>query len=203
MKGCIPLLLGLVLAGCSNISLTQKPSPKDPAKQPAVDSAPVVVIPNPYVDDVTLANKATEETKQELIKRGYKVVASEAEAKLVVIPTVETNVVKLVTTGAARPTDLFTNNNSALPDRSSAVANSLGSLGSVSFQGSSSSIGGSRQLLVIEAFPKDAWDRALIVNELQLQPAWKIRMPLPASLKPNIEGQQIARTADTDFVLPH
>jgi hypothetical protein len=203
MKGCVPLLLGLALAGCSNIQLAQKPVPKDPAKPPAVDSAPVVVIPNPYVDDVTLANQATEETKQELIKRGYKVVASEAEAKLVVIPTVETNVMKLVTTGTARPTDLFSNNNNALPNRSGAVANSLGSLGSLSFQHSSSSIGNGGPLLVIEAFPRDAWDKALIVNELQLQPAWKIRMPLPASLKPSIEGQQIARTTDTDFVLPH
>jgi hypothetical protein len=82
------------------------------------------------------------------------------------------------------------------------VANDLGSLGSLSFRSSAGSPGTRDSCLVIEAFRKDAWDKALIVNELQLQPVWKVRTPLPASLRTSTEGAATARTADTDFVLP-
>jgi len=203
MKGLFLVLLGLAIAGCSNIELAKKGQQKAPANQPPVDSSTVFVIPNPYVDDLTLANKAADEAKQELVKRGYKLVASEAEAKLIAVATVETNVTKVVASSTVRPTDLFSDGNVTPLNRYSMVANNLGSLGSLSFQSSSTSFGPAGDLLVIEAFPKEAWDKALIVNELQLQPAWKIRTPLPASLKPSIAGAQVARSGDTDFVLPH
>ena len=167
-----------------------------------VDSSPVVVIPNPYVDDLALANKATEVAKQELIRRGYKVVSTEAEADVVAIPTVETNVVKLVAPSTNRLTDIFTDNRGTQLDRFGTVANSLGSLDSRPFRFSDGSTGKGDGLFVIEAFRKGAWDEALIVNELQLQPAWKIRISLPKSLKPSIEGAAMARATDTDFELP-
>jgi hypothetical protein len=205
MKICIRLLLVLTMTGCSNSPLAQKTHPKAPASAPAVDNAEVVVIPNPYVDDVTLANRAAEEAKQELIKRGYKVVQTEAEAKIVAVPTVETGAITVVRNQSDRPIDLFSDNNFSQIDRNQSVANTLSSLGGVSFSGAGGSYGKGKDELVIEAFPKDAWDHALIVNELQLQPNWKIRMPLPTDLKP-IEGEKIAHTAhtaDTDFQLPH
>jgi hypothetical protein len=206
MKICIRLLLVLIMTGCSNSQLAQKNHPKAPASAPVVDNAEVIVIPNPYVDDVTLANRAAEEAKQELIKRGYKVVETEAEAKIVAVPTVETGVITVVRNQSDRPIDLFSDNNFSQIDRTQTVANTLSSLGGVSFSGTGGgSYGRGRDELVIEAFPKDAWDHALIVNELQLQPNWKIRMALPADLKP-IEGEKIAHTAhtvDTDFQLPH
>ena len=90
----------------------------------APDSSAIVVIPNPYVDDLALANQAAEEAKQELINRGYKVVSSEPEADLVAIPTVETNsVVRLVT--AVNPVDLVETRSpgDAQVDRTGAVAN--------------------------------------------------------------------------------
>lgn len=205
MKTCIRLLLVLIMTGCSNSPLAQKSHPKAPASVPAVDKAEVVVIPNPYVDDVTLANRAAEETKQELIKRGYKVVETETDAKIVAVPTVETNLVTVVSKTSDRPLDMFSDSNISQMDRTRTVANSLGSLGDVSSSGAGGSLRKGNDELVIEAFPRDAWDHALIVNELQLQPSWKIRLPLPADLKP-IEGEQIAHTAHTagtDFQLPH
>lgn len=203
MKNLFLLLLGLAVGGCS-AHLAQKANEKAPAKQAPVDATAIAVIPNPYDDDAMLANKAANEAKQELIKRGYVVVASEADAKLIAVPTVETNVGTLVSRSSDRPIEMFSDTHLSQMDRSSQVANSLGSLGQVSFEGAAYLEKG-KDVLVIEAFPKDAWDHALIVNELQLQPAWKIRMPLPADLKP-IEGEKIAHTAntsDTDFQLPH
>jgi len=196
------LALGLAIAGCGNNQVAQKlkqkaPAQKGPADQMMVDSSRVVVIPNPYVDDLTLANKAADEAKQELIKRGVKIVGTEAEADVVAVPTTETNVTAVHVT---KQPDVFTENAGLQLDRSWALNNSLGSLGSQSFQ---SSIGKSSDQLVIEGFQKDAWDKALIVNELQLQPVWKVRVALPASLKPSLEGAAVARTTDTDFVLPH
>jgi hypothetical protein len=192
----------LALVGCGSNPLARKTQQKSLANQPVVDSSSVVVIPNPYVDDLTLANKATEEAKRELIKRGYKVVSTEEEADLVAIPTVETNSAKLLPP-AERKTDLFTDIGGARLDRIGTVANDLGSLGSLSFRSSAGSSGSVGSCLVIEAFRKDAWDKALIVNELQLAPAWKLRMPLPRELEPALEGGAAARSADnTQFVLP-
>jgi hypothetical protein len=200
MKALTMLQLALVaMVGCSSQLATNQKSPVTPAP---VDGSEIAVIPNPYDDDLTLATKAAIEAKQELIKRGYTVVATEAEAKMIAVPTVETNVVKVVK-HSDRPLEMFSDAHLSQMDRTSGVANSLGSLGQVSFEGAGTSVEKDKDVLVIEAFPKDAWDHALIVNELQLQPSWKIRMPLPADLKPSLEGQRIAHTGDTEFQLPH
>jgi hypothetical protein len=191
------LAFGLALAGCSHNQIAQKAKQKAPEDQLVVDASRVVVIPNPYVDDLTLANKAADEAKQELIKRGVKLVGTEAEADVVAVPTVETN---LTVVHVTKPADVFMENSGLQMDRSWTLNNSLGSLGSQTVR---SSIGKSDDQLVVEGFKKEAWDKALIVNELQLQPVWKVRLALPKSLKPNLEGAAVARTSDTDFVLPH
>jgi hypothetical protein len=200
------LLLGVAVVGCSG-HLAQKAKEKAPAQEAPADTSAIAVIPNPYDDDLTLATRAANEAKQELIKRGYTVVAGETEAKVIAVPTIETNVVTIVKR-ADRQMEMFSDAHLSQMDRTSGVANSLGSLGQVSFEGAGTSVEKDKDVLVIEAFPKDAWDHALIVNELQLQPTWKIRMPLPADLKP-IESETFAHaahtghTADTDFQLPH
>jgi hypothetical protein len=203
-KNLFLLLLGVVVSGCSG-HVAQKANEKAPAGQAPVDRSAIAVIPNPYDDDLTLATKAADEAKQELIKRGYTVVVGEAEAKLIAVPTVETNVGTLVRRSSARPIEMLSDAHLFQMDRTGSVANSLGSLGQVSVADGGDFVEKGKDELVIEVFPKDAWDHALIVNELQLQPTWKIRMPLPADLKP-IQGEQIAHTghtADTDFQLPH
>lgn len=204
VKRWFVFVLALAMAGCTSNQVAQRKPQKGPVKPPvAPDSSTVVVIPNPYVDDLTSANQAAEQAKQELTKRGYKLVSSEAEADLVAIPTVETNTsVRLIT--AVKPVDLVETPApaDAQVDRTGTVANSLGSLGTLSFRSSTGTSGTGKPLLVIEAFRKDAWDKALIVNELQLQPVWKVKVSLPASLKPTSEGAPIAGRGDTDFVLP-
>jgi hypothetical protein len=207
VKNLFLLLLGVAIGGCSG-NFAQKTNEKAPAKQAQtkqapVDSTAIAVIPNPYDDDQALADQAAGEAKQELLKRGYTVVASEAEAKLIAVPTVETNVVTVAKASSDRPTGMFSDAQLAQLDRPNGVANSLGSLGQVSFEGAGVSVGKGKDVLVIEVFAKDTWDHALIVNELQLQPAWKIRMPLPADLKPSVGGEKIAHAAGTDFQLPH
>jgi len=197
VKRWFVFLLALAMVGCASNQVAQRKTQKGQVKTPvAPDSSAIVVIPNPYVDNLAQANQAAEEAKQELINRGYKVVSSEAEADLVAIPTVETNTsVRLIT--AVKPVDLIETPapGDAQVDRTGTVANSLGSLGTLSFRsstGSSSTNGTGNPLLVIEAFRKDAWDKALIVNELQLPPVWKVTVSLPASLKPANEGAAIA-----------
>jgi len=207
VKTLFLLLLAAAVAGCSG-QLAQKTKQKAPANQTPVDASAIAVIPNPYDDDVTLANKAADDAKQELIKRGYAVVGTEAEAKLIAVPTVETNVNVAANRSADRPFEMFSDAHLSQMDRVNGVANSLGSLGQVSFEGAAGPVGKGKDVLVIEAFPKDAWNHALIVNELQLLPAWKIRMPLPADLKPSVEAEKIANTdhagqkAGTEFQLP-
>jgi|GEM_PF-5087190 hypothetical protein len=202
MKNLFILLASVVIAGC-NGQLAQKANEKAPTKQAPVDPSAIAVIPNPYDDNLILATKAADEAKQELTKRGYTVVATEAEAKVIAVPTVETNTTSLVRHSSDRPLEMFSDAHLSQMDHTNGVANSLGSLDQAALEGTVNTVAKGKDVLVIEAFPKDAWDHALIVNELQLLPAWKIRIPLPADLKPSVEGTKIAHAADTDFQLPH
>lgn len=205
VKNMFVLAVGLTIAGCGNNQLAQKVKPKALAENaPAdqrlvVDSTRVAVIPNPYVDDLTLANNAADEARQELIKRGVKLVNTEAEADVVAVPTVETNVTVAVHATEKEP-DVFVENGGLQMDRVLASNNSLGSLGTKNLQ---PSVGKGGDQLVIEGFRKDTWDKALIVNELQLQPVWKVRVALPKSLRPSLDGAAVAGTSGTEFQLPH
>jgi hypothetical protein len=202
LKSWFVFVIALVQIGCSSNQVAQRKTQKDLVKATmAPDSSAIVVIPNPYVDDLASANQAAEEAKQELINRGYKVVSSETEADLVAVPTVEPNSSVSLVAGI-KPVDQVSAPGDALVDRTGTVANSLGSLDTLSLRPFSATSSTGKPLLAIEAFRKDAWDKALIVNELQLQPVWKIHVPLPASLKPTGEVTAIAGRSDTDFVLP-
>jgi hypothetical protein len=160
-----------------------------------------MVIPNPYVDDPSLAHAAADQAKAELAKRGYKVVSSEDQAQLVAIPTVETNYVS-VTSETVTPIGIPSAAPALQMDRPEMLVNTFDSLPSFLGPKPGGTVKPGGKVLVIEAFKKDAWDKALIVNELQLPPTWKLRMPLPRELEPFVEGASFARTADTQFVLP-
>ena len=157
-----------------------------------------------------MATEAAEVAKQELIKRGYSVVDTEDKAQLVAIPTVETARVSVTHQIDADP----------LPvgpvqqfDRQGILFTTSESLPSISNSSTTVSRKPLGSVLVIEAFRKDEWDKALLVNELQLQPAWKFDASLPAQLQslakqksaPNQQvpaNRQVARASETEFVLP-
>jgi hypothetical protein len=190
----------VTLMSCSSVTgVSSRGQPGKPEPDATPDGSGIVVIPNPYVDDVTLADSAANQAKSELAKRGYKIVSTENQAQLVAIPTVETNFVSV----AGGMPDASPDTLAVQMDRPGMLANSFGSLPSFSQPKHIGAVKPGSRVLVIEAFKKDAWDKALIVNELQLVPDWKIRMPLPRELEPAVEGADILRTADTHSVLPH
>jgi hypothetical protein len=199
---CLVFCLSVTLMSCSSLTgVSSRTQPGRSEKNPTPDGSGILVIPNPYVDDPSLAHAAANETKAELAERGYKVVSSEDQAQLVAIPTVETNYVSVTSetvTSIGVP--------SAAPalqmDRPEMLVNTFDSLPSFLGPKAGGTVKPGGKVLVIEAFKKDAWDKALIVNELQLPPAWKLRMPLPRELESFVEGASFARTADTQFVLP-
>jgi hypothetical protein len=196
----------VTLVGCSSVTgVSSKTNSGRPGKlegSPTPDGSAIAVIPNPYVDDATLANAAADEAKSELTKRGYKVVSSEDQAKLIAIPTVETNFVSagsISTSPSGEPSLSL----SPPVDRPGMLATTFESLPSLSGPRGSGAVKANGKLLVIEAFDKAAWDKALIVNELQLPATWKLRIPLPKDLQPAVEGAAFARSGgDTQFVLP-
>jgi hypothetical protein len=195
--------LSMTLMSCSNISaVSSKAQPGKPEASPTPDGSGIAVIPNPYVDDPALANAAADETKSELTKRGYKVVTSEDQAKLIAIATVESN---FVSAGSVSTSPWSESALSVSPrvDRPGMLATNFESLPSLSGPRRSGPVKANGKVLVIEAFDKDAWDKALIVNELQLPATWKLRIALPKELEPAVEGAAFARSGgDTQFVLP-
>ena len=201
-NGWLILCLSVTLVSCSSVTGVSSRAPaRESTANPTPDGSGIVVIPNPYVDDRTLAYAAADQAKAELTKRGYTIVSSEDQAQLVAIPTVETNFVseapERVTPVGASPAAL-----APQIDRLGITANTFDSLPSFSGRKPSGTIKPGGKVLVIEAFNKGVWDKALIVNELQLAPAWKLRMPLPRELEPAVEGAAFARTADNQPVLP-
>lgn len=199
VNGWLVLCLTVTLVSCSTVTgVSSKAQPGKAAANPPPDGSGIVVVPNPYVDDPTLAYAAANQTKTELTKRGYKVVASEDQAQLVAIPTVETNFVS-AGSAAVAPVGAL----APQMDRPGMLANTFDSLPSLSGPRGGGTVKAGGKVLVIEVFAKDAWDKALIVNELQLAPAWKLRIPLPHQLEPAVEGAAFAGTGDTQSILPH
>ena len=203
-SGWLVLCLSMTLVSCSTVTgVSSRGQAGKPSANPTPDGSGIVVVPNPYVDDPTLAYAAANQTKAELLKRGYKIVPSEDQAQLVAIPTVETSFV-----GAApeNVTPVVPSPGALSPqmDRPGMFTSTLDSLPSFSGPKASGTVKPGGKVLVIEAFGKEAWDKALIVNELQLPPTWKLRIPLPRELEPAVEGAAFARSGDdTQFVLPH
>lgn len=204
MSAWLVLSLSATLVSCSNVTgVSSKAQAGKMAASPPPDGSGIVVLPNPYVDDPTLADAAANQTKGELTKRGYKIVASEDQAQLVAIPTVETNFVS-VGSETATPVGALPSTITPRMDRPGMLVNTFDSLPSFSGAKAGGTVKPGGKVLVIEVFGKDAWDKALIVNELRLAPTWKLRIPLPRELEPAVEGAAFAGAGDnSQFVLPH
>jgi hypothetical protein len=204
----------IAAAGCSNLDKVATKSHPEDLQKVAIDNSGIVVIPNPYVDDLNVAGDAVEAAKQELIKRGYSVVDTEDKAQLVAIPTIETARVTVT-----RPSEAHLVDSDPLPgsiqqfDRQGAGFITLQSLPSIANRSAVVTSKSSGWRLVIEAFRKEEWDKALLVNELQLRPAWKFDASLPSQLQslanqgpapnqPVAANHQVVRASDTEFVLP-
>lgn len=198
----LTVCLSMILVSCSISGVSSKTQPRKSESGPIPNGSAVVVIPNPYVDDATLANSAADQTRVELIQRGYNVVSTEDQAQFVVIPTVETSLVS-ETPQTVTPVRVLAVAADPQMNGSGMLVNTFDSLPSFSRPKTGGSVKPGDKMLVIEAFNKDAWDKALIVNELQLPPVWKLRIPLPKELAPAVEGEAFARTGDTEFALPH
>jgi hypothetical protein len=208
----------LAMAGCSNLGTVATNSRSQNVQKAAIDHSDIVVISNPYVDDVNVATGAAEAAKQELIKQGYSVVDTEDKAQLVAIPTIETGRVSV--TQVARPDDAHAIDNDSLSvgpiqqfNSQAKAFSTLQPLPSISNRSPLVAGKSAGPRLVIEAFHKDEWNKALLVNELQLRPAWKFDASLPAQLQslanqqpaPNQQvpaNHQVARASETEFVLP-
>ena len=168
-----------------------------PKTNPLPDRSTVTVIPNPYEDDLYQANLAVEATKEVLQARGYNVVPNETTAGLVAIPTLETNRVKIIQTSPP-PSDVFSQF-----DQPSRLLGSSPSLPNLRIK-QTTTIGtkANEPTLVIEAFRSDVWNKALLVNMLQLPPVWKVVTSLPAQYSTNPLDLQRTGGPNTQFELP-
>jgi hypothetical protein len=142
------------------------------------------------------------------------VVDTEDKAQLVAIPTIETARVSVI-----HPSEAHVVDSDPVPgsiqqfDRQGTGFSTLQSLPSISNRSAVVTSKSSGWILVIEAFRKEEWDKALLVNELQLRPAWKFDASLPPQLQPLANqgpapnqpvaaNHQVVRASDTEFVLP-
>jgi hypothetical protein len=198
---CLVFCLSVTLMSCSSVTgVSSRTQPGRSEKNPAPDGSGIIVIANPYVDDSSLAHAAADEAKAELVKRGYKIVSSEDQAQLVAIPTVETNYVS-VTSETVTPIGVPSAAPALQMDRPEMLVNTFDSLPSFLGPKAGGTVKAGGKVLVIEAFDKDAWEKVLMVNELQLPPTWKLRIPLPKSLEPAVEGAAFATSGTSNQIV--
>jgi hypothetical protein len=200
-----PLVIVLLTTACSTGYRSAKtthlaPTAKSATVQtskPPLDQSTVSVIPNPYEDDQYQASLEVEATKQVLQARGYNVVENETTALLVAIPTLETNRVQVIQ-ASPPPSEAFQD-----VDQPSRLLGSTPSLPNLAIkQTTTVKTKTNEPTLVIEAFRTGDWNKALLVNMLQLPPVWKVVSSLPAqysiiSLDPQRKGGP-----KTQFELP-
>jgi len=200
-----PLVIVLLMSACSTSYRTAKttrlvPTAKTVAAQTSnlpPDKSAVMVIPNPYEDDPYQANLAVEATKEVLQERGYNVVPNATTALLVAIPTLETNRAQVIQTSPP-PSDAFSEF-----DQASRLLGSSPSLPRIAIKsGPTLKTKSSEAALVIEAFRADDWNKALLVNMLQLPPVWKVVTSLPAQYSTNPLDLQRTGGPNTQFQLP-
>jgi hypothetical protein len=144
----------------------------------------VAVIPDPYMDDLTLANKLVDLVGKEMSRRGFRLSPSENQAELVVIPHL---IASAATSGEkpAKPANPAPRINLINPNIGEAgmMQNGGGFADPppVEVQPAVASYQVELQILAVQ---QDVWHRALNINQLRIPQVWRISVQVPTYFTP-------------------
>ena len=146
----------------------------------------VAVIPDPYMDDLTVANKLADLVRKEMSQSGFRLSPSQDQAELVVIP----HLIASAATAGERP---------AKPANPVPRINLINpSIGEPGMMQNGGPLG---ELPPVEARPalplpqdqielqilavqQDVWHRALNINQLRIPQVWRISVQVPTYFTP-------------------
>jgi hypothetical protein len=147
----------------------------------------VAVVPDPYTDDLTTANRLVDLVRKEMKKSGFRLSQSEDTAELVIIPQLASS-----TSGdrAAKSVNPVATPNLISPNMGEAgMMQSSGALGELPLLEDRPALPQDQIQLVIMAVQLDDWRKALIVNQLRVPQVWRISVFAPSNF--SAKGKEV------------
>jgi len=147
----------------------------------------VAVVPDPYTDDLTAANKLVDLVRKEMKKSGFRLSQSEDTAELVVIPHLTSSTSGA---GSAKPVTPLATLNLINPNVGEpGMMQNGGALGELPLLEDRPAVPQERIQLIVMAVQLNDWRKALIVNQLKVPQVWRISVFAPTDF--SAKGKEV------------
>jgi hypothetical protein len=147
----------------------------------------VAVIPDPYMDDLTVAKRLVDLVGNEMAQRGFRLSRSENTAELVIIPHLTapaSGVIPAKSANLAPSINLFSPNFGE-----SGMMQNAATLGELPESEKQPTITHDRTQLTILAVQEDVWHKALNINQLRIPQVWRISVFVPTDF--SAKGKEV------------
>jgi hypothetical protein len=142
----------------------------------------VAVLPDPYMDDLGVAERLADLVRKEMTQRGFRLSQSEATAELVIIPQLISSTPEDT---SAKPVNPVPRINLFSPNLGEpGMMLSGGALGDLPPLESQPVLPENQIQLTILAVEEDVWHKALNINQLRIPQVWRISVFVPTDFSP-------------------
>jgi hypothetical protein len=176
----------IVYSSCASTPIEVKSEVVNPAE---LGKRSVAVIPDPYMDDLTTAERLADLVRKKMTQSGFRLSPSESTAELVIIPHLTSPVSEAVTvkTVSSVPRINLITPNIGEPGMMQ-NAGGLGELPALAPR-SAPVVSQDQIQLVIMAVQEDVWHKALNINQLRVPQVWRISVFVPTDF--SAKGKEI------------
>ncbi len=176
--------IAFLYSDCAITPIEVKSEMLDPAE---ARKHSIAVLPDPYMDDPTAAQRLVDLVRVEMIRKGFRLSQSENTAELVIIPylTAPTSGDTSVKPPHPVPAINLISANISEPG----MMQSTGTLGELPQWENRSSLPQERVQLTILAVQEEVWHKALNINQLRIPQVWRISVFLPTDF--SAKGKEV------------
>jgi hypothetical protein len=171
---CSLVAITIFYSNCAATPIEVKSEVVNPAE--AVKHS-VAVIPDPYMDDLSVSNRLVDLVRKEMTQRGFRLTQSEQTAELVVIPHLTAS-----TSGEtpAKPINSVPGINLISPNVGEpGMMQNGGTLGELPPLEARPTLPQDQIQLTILAVQEDVWHKALNIDQLRVPQVWRISVYAP------------------------
>jgi hypothetical protein len=182
---CSLVATTILYLGCAGTPIEVKTEVVNPAE---AGKRSVAVIPDPYMDDLTVSKKLADLVRSEMTQRGFRVSQSENTAELVIIP-------HLISSGSG---DTLAKLINPAP-RINLISPNMGEAGMMQKAATLGELPESENpqpaaphdqtQLMILAVQEDVWRKALNINQLRIPQVWRISVYVPTDF--SAKGKEV------------
>ena len=167
--------IAILYSGCAVTPIEVKSDVVNPTE---AGKHSVAVVPDPYMDDLSAANRLVDLVRKEMKQSGFRLSQSEDTAELVIIPHLISS-----TSGdrATKPVNPVPTLNLINPNIGEpGMMQNRGALGELPLLENRPALPQDQVQLIVMAVQQDDWRKALIINQLRVVQVWRISVFAPA-----------------------